>query len=189
MSCRRLSDAEDRLDAISSAAAANEAAWLQQSKTLQALETDAAHARARMRELEDFSQQQTSMLQARVQAEGQLEETIRQLQQVFATEVFQQYSRNDCPLQSLRDNEARATAAIRAASESSASLLLETDHRQKLEAAMNIKDRQISSLMVLNERYKDVALDFAFFLTFIQIIRRRPVLPATAVSPPASAFS
>ncbi len=86
--CRRLADAEDRLDAVSSAAAANDAARLRQTQTLQALEVDAAGARARTRELEVLSQQQASLLQARAQAEMQLEETVRQLQQVLASEVF-----------------------------------------------------------------------------------------------------
>jgi hypothetical protein len=51
---------------------------------LQTLEVDAAEARARVRELEAVSLQQSSMLQTRAQSECRLEETIRQLQQVRA---------------------------------------------------------------------------------------------------------
>ena len=151
---RRLADTEDRLDALSSAAAENEAFRLRQSRAVQALEADAAAARARVRELEVLTEKQTSMLQAHSQSGSQLEETIRQLQQVIADSLFELFLSSHRLVQSLREGEARASAASRAASESAASLLLETDHRQKLEAAIGIKDRQISSLMALNARCK-----------------------------------
>ena len=88
---RRLADAEDRLDALSSAAAENEASRLRQSRAVQALEADAAAARARVRELEVLTEKQTSMLQAHSQSESQLEETIRQLQQVIAASLLNSF--------------------------------------------------------------------------------------------------
>ena len=81
---RRLVEAEDRLGAASTAAAASEASRARQAMALQTLEVDAAEARARVRELEAVSLQQSSMLQTRAQSECRLEETIRQLQQVRA---------------------------------------------------------------------------------------------------------
>ena len=55
-------------------------------------------------------------------------------------------------LQSLRDSDARAAAATLEASECAASLLRETEDQGKLQAALAVKDRQIGSLMALNER-------------------------------------
>ena len=53
-----------------------------QAKALQALESDAAQARVRVGELEAALQQQALLLQVRAQKEVQLEETVKQLQQV-----------------------------------------------------------------------------------------------------------
>jgi hypothetical protein len=55
-------------------------------------------------------------------------------------------------LQSVRDSDARAAAAAREAGECSASLLRQTEDLGKLQAALAVKDRQIGSLMALNER-------------------------------------
>ena len=79
---RRLAEAEDLLSSATAAAAANEAFRARQAQAVQTLELDAAEARARVRELEFFAQQQTTLLQTRAQSEGEFEETIRQLQQV-----------------------------------------------------------------------------------------------------------
>lgn len=111
---RRLADAEDRLDALSSAAAENEASRLRQSRAVQALEADAAAARARVRELEVLTEKQTSMLQAHSQSGSQLEETIRQLQQVIADSLLNSF----CPLIALfracvRARRARPPPAVR----------------------------------------------------------------------------
>jgi hypothetical protein len=151
MPCRRLAEAEDRLGAASTAAAANEAARARQAKALQTLEADAAEARARVRELEALSLQQSSTLQTRAQAECRFEETVRQLQQVRAVCICR-HALVHCRVQSLCECEARASAADRAAAESAANLLIEANNREKLEAAVSIKDRQISSLMALNAR-------------------------------------
>jgi hypothetical protein len=79
---RRLADAEIRADFLSSAAAENEALRLRQSRAVKELEADAAAARARVRELDILTEKQSSMLQAHAQSQGQLDETVRQLQQV-----------------------------------------------------------------------------------------------------------
>ncbi len=52
----------------------------------------------------------------------------------------------------MRDSDARAAAATLAASECAASLLRETEDQGKLQAALAVKDKQIASLMALNER-------------------------------------
>ena len=83
---RRLDEAEDRVRAAAAAAAAaaaSEASHARQAKALVKFESDAAEARARVQELEVTGQQQAASLQARMQSEGQMEETIRQLQQVL----------------------------------------------------------------------------------------------------------
>ena len=79
---RRLVEAEDRLDAAAVAAASAEALQTRQAKALQALESDAAQARVGVGELEAALQQQALLLQARAQKEVQLEETVKQLEQV-----------------------------------------------------------------------------------------------------------
>jgi hypothetical protein len=76
---RRLSEAEDRLDAAAAAAAANEESRLRLS---QALQSEAAQARGRAQELEVVSQQHAALMQTRAQSERQHEETISQLRQV-----------------------------------------------------------------------------------------------------------
>ncbi len=80
---RRLVEAEDRLDAAAAAAAAAEALRTRQANALQASESTAAQARIRVGELEATLEQQTLLLQARAQKEGQLEESLKQLQQVL----------------------------------------------------------------------------------------------------------
>ena len=80
---RRLDEAEDRVRAAAAAAAVSEASHARQAKALVKFESDAAEARARVQELEVTCQQQAASLQARMQSEGQMEETIRQLQQVL----------------------------------------------------------------------------------------------------------
>ncbi len=80
---RRLDEAEDRLHAAAAAAAASEACHARQENSLAKFESDAAEARARVQELEATCQQQAASLQARMQSQGQMEETIRQLQQVL----------------------------------------------------------------------------------------------------------
>jgi chromosome segregation ATPase len=80
---RRLDEAEDRVRAAAAAAAASEASHARQAKALVKFASDAAEARARVQELEVTCQQQAASLQARMQSEGQMEETIRQLQQVL----------------------------------------------------------------------------------------------------------
>ena len=151
MMCRRLAEAEDRLSSSAAAAAANETSRVRQAQAVQTLELEAAEARARVRELELFAQQQTSLLQTRAQSESQYEEAIRHLQQVRTCKrLFPQFF--DRPAQRLHDSEARASDASRAASESAGSLHVETENREKLEAALTIKDRQLSSLMALNAR-------------------------------------
>ena len=52
----------------------------------------------------------------------------------------------------MRDSDARAAAATLEASECAARLLRETEDQGKLQAALAVKDRQIGSLMALNER-------------------------------------
>jgi hypothetical protein len=85
MLLRQLVETEERLAAATAALAASESSCALQVKALQRMESDFAAVQARVRELETLSQHQTSLLHSRVQSESQLEEAVKQLQQVLSS--------------------------------------------------------------------------------------------------------